>query len=202
MNRKHDNFSDIIFSEKDMRRVLAGQILLIICCVFYILWWYRGYRPGVTVSRVGGLNGMLLLMTAAFGLAGVVMSTGAIPEIYPAKINPLYLIPAGALAYVMLLLITRLVFHRVVTTELILIVLWTVLELAVINKLNSGGYLTDKLFLFMAIVIIAVFIADIILYVAYYRMEEMKAFYAAMVPLIAAAVTMGVLTVATIWRAS
>jgi len=185
-----------------MRRVLAGQILLIICCVFYILWWYRGYRPGVTVSRVGGLNGMLLLMTAAFGLAGVVMSTGAIPEIYPAKINPLYLIPAGALAYVMLLLITRLVFHRVVTTELILIVLWTVLELAVINKLNSGGYLTDKLFLFMAIVIIAVFIADIILYVAYYRMEEMKAFYAAMVPLIAAAVTMGVLTVATIWRAS
>ena len=52
-----------------MRRVIIGQILLIICCVFYILWWYRGYRPGVTVNRVGGLNGMLLLMTAAFGLA-------------------------------------------------------------------------------------------------------------------------------------
>lgn len=145
---------------------------------------------------------MLLLMTAAFGLVGVVMSTGAVPESYPAKINPLYLIPAGALAYVMLLLITRLVFHRVVTTELILIVLWTVLELAVINKLNSGEYLSDKLFLFMAIVIIAVFIADIILYVAYYRMEEMKAFYAAMAPLIAAAVTMGILAVATTWRAS
>ena len=36
---------------------------------------------------------------------------------------------------------------------------------------------------------------DIFLYVEYYRMEEMKAFYAAMVPLIAAAVTMGALAV-------
>ena len=69
MNRKRDCFSDIFLSEKDMRRVIIGQILLIICCVFYILWWYRGYRPGVTVNSVGGLNGMLLLMTAAFGLA-------------------------------------------------------------------------------------------------------------------------------------
>ena len=70
---------------------------------------------------------MLLLMTAAFGLAGVIMSTGTVPELYPAKIDPLYLIPAGVVMYVMLLLMTRTVFHRVVTTELILIVLWAVL---------------------------------------------------------------------------
>ena len=138
---------------------------------------------------------MLLLMTAAFGLVGVIMSTGTVPELYPAKIDPLYLIPAGVLMYAMLLLITRTVFHRVVTTELILIVLWAVLEIAVINKLNAGGFLSDKLFLLMAFVIIAVFITDIVLYVAYYRMEEMRAFYAAMVPLIAAAVTSGMLVI-------
>lgn len=178
-----------------MRRILIGQVSLIICCILYILWWYRGYRPGTTVDRIGGLNGMLLLMTAAFGLAGVIMSAGTVPELYPAKIDSLYLIPAGVLMYVMLLLITRTVFHRVVTTELILIVLWAVLEIAVINKLNAGGFLSDKLFLFMAIVIIAVFILDIVLYVAYYRMEEMRAFYAAMVPLIAAAVTSGMLVI-------
>ena len=178
-----------------MRRILIGQVSLIICCTLYILWWYRGYRPGTTVDRIGGLNGMLLLMTAAFGLAGVIMSTGTVPELYPAKIDPLYLIPAGVLMYAMLLLITRTVFHRVVTTELILIVLWAVLEIAVINKLNAGGLLSDKLFLFMTIVIIAVFILDIVLYVAYYRMEEMRAFYAAMVPLIAAAVTSGMLVI-------
>ena len=179
-----------------MRRILIGQVSLIICCTLYILWWYIGYRPGTTVDRIGGLNGMLLLMTAAFGLAGVIMSTGTVPELYPAKIDPLYLIPAGVLMYAMLLLITRTVFHRVVTTELILIVLWAVLEIAVINKLNAGGFLSDKLFFFfMAIVIIAVFILDIVLYVAYYRMEEMRAFYAAMVPLIAAAVTSGMLVI-------
>ena len=140
-----------------MRRILIGQVSLIICCTLYILWWYRGYRPGTTVDRIGGLNGMLLLMTAAFGLAGVIMSAGTVPELYPAKIDSLYLIPAGVVMYVMLLLITRTVFHRVVTTELILIVLWAVLEIAVINKLNAGGFLSDKLFLLMAFVIIAVF---------------------------------------------
>ena len=47
----------------------------------------------------------------------------------------------------------------------------------------------------MAIVIIAVFILDIVLYVAYYRMEEMKASYAAMIPLVTEGVSMGILVV-------
>ena len=43
-------------------------------------------------------------------------------------------------------------------------------------------------------VIAVAFLISIVLYVAYYRMDEMKAFYAAMVPLITEAVAMGILT--------
>lgn len=39
-----------------------------------MIWWYRCYRPGEAVNRVGGVNGILLLSTAAFGIAGVVLS--------------------------------------------------------------------------------------------------------------------------------
>ena len=46
----------------------------------------------------------------------------------------------------------------------------------------------------MCIVIAVAFLVSIILYVAYYRMEAMKAFYAAMVPLITEAGAMAVLT--------
>ena len=57
-----------------MKKILAGQVLLILCCAFYLIWWYRGYRPGVSADRVGGLNGVLLLITAALGITGMLCS--------------------------------------------------------------------------------------------------------------------------------
>ena len=57
-----------------VKQVLTGQILLILCCVVYLVWWYRGFRPGVYVSRAGGVNGVLLLITAALGMAGIIFS--------------------------------------------------------------------------------------------------------------------------------
>ena len=45
----------------------------------------------------------------------------------------------------------------------------------------------------MVVVLILAFVISIILYVAYYRMEEIKAFYAAMVPLVTEAAAMIVL---------
>ena len=51
-----------------MNRIITGQIILILCCVVYLVWWYRGFRPGVSVSRVSGLNGLLLAVTAILGI--------------------------------------------------------------------------------------------------------------------------------------
>jgi hypothetical protein len=107
--------------------------------------------------------------------------------------NPAMIIIAGIIAYIALLLITKLIFHRVVTAELLLITAWTTLELSVINTLNAAGGLSDTRFCIMIAVILAAFIISMILYVAYYRMEEMKAFYAAMVPLVTEAAAMTIL---------
>ena len=176
-----------------MRKILIGQVFLIICCIFYLIWWYRGYRPGVSVSRGSGVNGILLFLTAGFGIAGLVLSLMPIPETNELKIRPGVILIVGVAGYALLLLITRFGFQRVVTTELFLIVGWTILEMTVINRLNAAGFLSDKSFFIMCAVMTAAFIVSIVLYVAYYRMEEMKAFYAAMVPLITEAVSMGVL---------
>lgn len=158
-----------------------------------MIWWYRCYRPGDAVNRIGGVNGILLLSTAAFGISGVVLSLTRVPPFTPPKIKGFVIVAVGIAAYVLLLLITRFAFHRVVTTELILIVGWTMLESAVICNLNAAGGLSERAFIVMCAVIAAAFIVSIILYVAYYRMEEMKAFYAAMVPLVSAAASMGIL---------
>jgi len=81
-----------------------------------------------------------------------------------------------------------------VTSELLLIVAWTMLELWAIVVLNGGGSLSDVRLTILAVVLAAAFIVSIILYVAYYRMEEIRAFYAAMIPLIAAEMFMVTLT--------
>lgn len=176
-----------------MRRIITGQILLIICCVFYLIWWYRGYRPAISANRVGGMNGILLVITMAFGIAGVVFSLMQIPAVSEPKINPVLIVVTGIIAYVVLLIITRFLFQRIVTAELFLIVAWTMLEMTVINRLNAGGFLSAGGFAILCIIIAAAFVISMVLYVAYYRMEEMKAFYAAMVPLITEAVAMAVL---------
>ena len=176
-----------------MRRIITGQILLIVCCVFYLIWWYRGYRPGSAADRIGGVNGILLFITMAFGIAGVVLSLMRIPSVNVPKISPMLILAGGIASYVVFLIITRCFFHRIVTAELFLIVAWTMLEITVINRLSAGGFLSDNRFVFLFVVIAAAFIISMVLYVAYYRMEEMKAFYAAMIPLITEGAAMAVL---------
>ena len=176
-----------------MRRIVIGQGSLIICCILYLIWWCRGYRPGVNASRLGGINGVLLLATAAFGIAGIALSLMPLPLTAAPKLRPTVILIAGIAGYLALVLITRFAFHRIVTTELFLIVGWTILEMTVISRLNAFGGLSGTGFAVMCAVIAAAFVLSIVLYVAYYRMEGMKAFYLAMVPLITEALAMAVL---------
>ena len=67
---------------------------------------------------------------------------------------------------------------------------WTTLEVHVNNLLQAGGILSVANFWTMCEILGATFVISIILYVAYYNMKPKKAFYAAMVPLIAAECSM------------
>ena len=178
-----------------MQKIVTGQILLIICCVFYLIWWYRGFRPGIMVNRVGGINGILLLITAAFGISGLVCSLTTIPGVKSVRISSFAVITGGIVIYIVSLLVTRFLFHRIVTSELFLINGWTMLEVSVISRFEAAELLSGGGFAVMCFVIAAAFIISMILYVAYYRMEEEKAFCAAMVPLVTEAAAMIVLVV-------
>ena len=176
-----------------MRKILAGQALLILCCAVYLVWWYRGYRPGVSVDRLGGLNGILLRITVGLGIAGLVLSCGRIEAKRAPVLSSVLIAAAGAAVYIALLLLTRYGFGRIVTTELLLIVGWTALEASVLCRLYAAEALSGRGFVFLCAVIGAAFAVSMVLYVAYYRMEAMKAFYAAMVPLLTEAAAMAVL---------
>ena len=177
----------------EIKRVIVGQILLIICCYFYLIWWYRGYRPGTDVSRAFGVNGILLMITAAFGMLGLMLSLMPVKYEKSPRITGMVIIVAGIIAYFLLMFVTKVLFDRIVTTELFLIVGWTMLETTVISRLAATGVLNNAGFVIMCLVIATAFVISMVLYVAYYRMEEMKAFYAAMVPLVTEGLSMAVL---------
>lgn len=181
--------------DTDMRQIITGQILLIVCCMFYLIWWYLGYKPGVYADRIGGINGILLMATAVFGMAGIMFSLMPVFATNKAKYSQMYIVIGGIAAYILLLFITKYAFHRIVTTELILIVIWTMLEMSVLNTLSGSEIFTGTKLIIMYFVIAIAFVISMVLYVAYYRMEEMKAFYAAMIPLVTEGVSMGILVV-------
>lgn len=173
-------------------QLLSGQILLIICFVLYLIWWYRGFRPGSAVSRVKGFNGLLLTLTAVTGIGGIALSLLSTKTAIT-LLSPAAILTAGAVGYIVLLLITRFLFNRIVTSELLLIVMWTMLEVWVINCLDGTVWLPGARFWIMCGMLAISFVISMFCYVAYYKMEEMKAFYIAMVPLGLGIVSMTVL---------
>lgn len=175
---------------KSLDQIVAGQIFLVVCVVFYLIWWSMSYRPGEAVSRVGGLRGALLLITAVCGVIGIILSLTGVNGMKPAagvsfKMSGTWILIIGVIAYFVLMAVTRLFFDRPVTTELFLMTGWAMLEVSVVNALNEAGILSDVRLYILLVVIAAASVIGLVLYVCYYRMEEWKAFYTAMVPLAA-----------------
>ena len=178
-----------------MRHIITGQILLIVCCIFYMIWWYRGFKPNFEADRLGGINGILLLITAVLGVAGILFSLMPIPETAGTKYGQMYIITGGIAAYIILMMVTKYAFNRIVTSELFLIVGWTILELSLLNRLEGSNLLSGTGLMIVYVSVVLAFIISMILYVAYYRMEDNAAFYSAMVPLVTEAASMGMLLV-------
>ena len=178
-----------------MRHIITGQILLIVCCIFYMIWWYRGFKPNVEADRLGSINGILLLITAVLAVAGILFSLMPTPETAGTKYGQMYIIIGGIAAYIILMMVTKYAFNRIVTSELFLIVGWTILELSLLNRLDGSNLLSGTGLMVVYVSVVLAFIISMILYVAYYRMEDNAAFYSAMVPLVTEAASMGMLLV-------
>lgn len=180
-------------------RLFVGQALLVCCCVFYLIWWSISYRPGVSVNRVGGLNGVLLLITALCGISGMVLSISGANSLPAAAdrraLSGTAVLIGAVLVYFIMMFVTTRFFHRIVTTELLLITGWGALEILVLDALRAAGVFGRGGFLFMIVVVAAAFAVSMVLYVLYYRMQPGPAFYAAMVPLITEGAAMAILVI-------
>lgn len=186
----------MIFGTGDSaRQMFWGNILLVGCCIFYLLWWVLAFKP---TGAVKGLRSSWLLIPALFlGCAAVLLiirGANGVDKSGSFFSDGTVLI-AAAVFYIILLIVTQLAFHRQVTTELFLIVGWTALAFLESNALYSLGIVARNgaLMLLTAAVITAVL--SMICYVLYYGFDDWAGYVDGMIPLLLAGAYMTILAV-------
>lgn len=175
-----------------MTKIFYGTAALVMCCVFYLIWWVLAFRPAGKV----GVTWPWLIFAAVFGFAGVIVSVGGINTDVPGhKMLGIWPLIVGICVYFALLFITSHFMHRMVTTELVLIVGWTALQFMVLDTAqclaSSGGISRQTAVAFMVLALI-VAVLSLIAYLSYYKLPVVKGYIAGMLPLIMIGVLMAV----------
>ncbi|MCD7839969.1 MAG: hypothetical protein LUG46_04995 [Erysipelotrichaceae bacterium] len=173
----------MMFSRFDIptRQILIGNLLFIGCCIFYIIWWILAFRPVNPIK--GTKSGWLLLPAFILGVIAVVMivqSKSGDQLLFSNNV----MIVGSIVLYVVLAALTRMLMHRPITTELILIVGWLALMFKEVNTLYSLNYYSRILSIVLLIVCIVMCIISLACYVMYYDLDVVKGYIDGMIPLI------------------
>jgi hypothetical protein len=171
--------------------IFAGNLLLLLCTLLYLAWWVVSYRPNSSGGSAGGFY-----ITAAFitGAAAIALMTGGINSLsQDSKGLPvMYILLGVAALFFVLLLVTAVAFHRIVTSELILMHIWAALELSTVAVLYGTGRFGAGRAATMAVLVGIATVAGLICYVLYYRLDETARYWNGMVPLTTDAFVMAV----------
>lgn len=177
--------------DTQLHGLVAGHGLLVLCAVLYLAWWFEFFRP--RSARPQGLEygiGVALIVMAAiagiFGVVKICTALGGMPTRLPATA----LWSCAVAGYIVLAVVTYRALGRPVTTELLLIVAWTALELAVVGALLAvgSGFAPPLL-----VLVVLGFVVSMACYVLYYRLSGWAAFLDGCGPLI----TVGIIAAVT-----
>ncbi|MCD8232030.1 MAG: hypothetical protein LUD14_09485 [Clostridiales bacterium] len=181
--------------ELQTKQILTGNILLIFCCAFYLAWWILAFKPTGAVK--GMRSGWLLLPAVIFGVVAIlqiVRGSSAADRQFVLFSQTAVLI-GGVIVYIVLLAATRLLLNRQVTTELFLIVGWTVLMFLEMNALYAQGQYSRTAAIVMLVVTVIAAAVSLVCYLLYYNLDSMRGYVDGMVPLLIIGVMMVVVTV-------
>ncbi|MBQ9347781.1 MAG: hypothetical protein IJT94_10690 [Oscillibacter sp.] len=170
-----------------LKSLIHGNWLMGLCGGFYLAWWLTAFRP----PKPRSTPVCTILLTLAFlaGIAGFYFCarTLATPPVNMLPgIRNLHITLGGAAAYVILLAVSVLVFHRMVTSELLIITAWAVLELCVVNTLYRCENLVSGTAVRLSVWILAAALVSLVCYLLYYRLPYTAGYIDGCIPLVLA----------------
>lgn len=175
-----------------MREAFAGNLLLLLCSLFYLVWWIVCFRPGASGSSAGG--GVCLALAFLTGIASVFAFSGGIRALAAVSkgVPVRWILLGAAVSYLVLLGVTAVFFRRPVTSELILVHIWAALELSLVAVLYGAGRFGAGRAAVLTALIAAASAAGLVCYVLYYRLGGTASFVDGIVPLASDAAVMAV----------
>lgn len=171
------------FSARDWL-LFSGNMSMFVTSLLYIAWWVLVFRPGAAASRF--ISAALLIPAFAAGIAAIVLfimgvqiPAGGRPRI-PAGI----IFAAALLLYGILLAVSIYVFHRPVTSELFIMILWAAGELCALSALYAAGRFGMPEALVILLLVLAATAAGFVCYVQYYKLTGTASFVDGLIPLV------------------
>ena len=179
--------------------LFRGCVMLAVCCAFYLIWWCTAFRPEKTPHPAAEI--ILFIGAAASGIGALVWMIRGIryTEVERKLVPGATILVGGICVYIVLLIATGFFMHRQVTTELILIVGWGVLECMCVNTLYGMGRFSRGMSVAFFLIAVAAAAVSLVCYLEYYQLEKWKAYYDGMIPLVLTGVIMAA-TAIEIWR--
>lgn len=171
--------------------VFFGNLLLLCCILFYLGWWIVTFRPDAS-----GGSGSVFYITVAFvtGIAAIALLSSGIGALSAvSKGLPVKLVLLGVIVlFVLALLVTSIGFHRVVTSELMIIFIWAALQMSAVTVLYGTGRFGPGRTATLAVLVGIAVVASLICYVIYYRLGQSAGYQVGMAPLAMSAAVMAV----------
>lgn len=168
-----------------------GHVLMAVCAVLYLAWWAIFFRPDIP-KVTGALYwvGVACIIGAALaGVAGaIVIGVGVARVPSPPAPSGIWFAIGAVVAYIVLAFVTSRLFGRPITTELVLFVAWTALELASVVSLGASGMFSQGHAAALGIAVVAMFAVMLVTYMLYYNLAALPSFIDGAIPLALVAV--------------
>ena len=185
-----------------MGTLFKGILMLAACSGCYLVWWGVAFYPERHVPL--WLSGILLVATAACGIMAVNWMAQGIFSGREKCVQEFLvwggILAGGVIGYVVLLVISNIVFHRMVTTELFLIIGWAVLNLITVDTLYASGSFSAGVSVAFVVLTLVVVVASLYCYMIYYELETWKGYIDGFLPLVMVGIVMLVLAGGMFWR--
>lgn len=190
---------NIIFSSP-IHSFILGNISLVICFTFYLIWWcvsYKDNHGSINMVKVD----ILLLPAVVAGIAGgvLILTTANKVEITYFSAQPFFTnfhaLIAGAIAYLVLLLTTLLIAHRPISSELAIISAWTAAQFIQINSLYLLGEFSkiqSEVLFILTLLLVSVIL---VCYLIFFKLPSQVAFIDGAIPLVLAIIYLLLFTV-------
>ena len=180
-----------------MSKILIGNWLMVLCSICYLAWWLIVFKPPAPKGNFVGTIFLILAFVAGIGGLFFTIKEMAAPteEIQTKGVSGMLIMACGIVLYMALFAMTKVMFHRQVTSELFIITGWVVLEAAICNYMYSLGTFSIREAVILAAVVLIAGIISLVCYVLYYNLPYIKGYIDGCIPLALVMIVMIVVNV-------